>query len=682
MASINKHRLIFALPLFLLMVAANPSYSQSLKAQEKTALRNFSNGNYVRAKNTFKVLYDSSYNQNSTSLYLAQCYFELHQPQKSYEVLKSVTNPSLDHLFLLILSAYNIERFQEARKLIAEFPETEEFDLSELKEKVDKALKSYDQQKGFLVQNFGPDINTENWEYSAVMLNGFNKLLYTSREESSSNTAEDGLAYESIFETEIDSMDNWKKPEKLRLARQDNNAHNATVQIYQSGKKMISYRNGSLYISVYENGTWTKNEDLDIHSQPGSDTHCFMTDDEQTLFFASDFMSDGDDLDLFVTYRDAGGKWKEPIPLNVFNTPYDEDSPFLATDSTFYFSSRGHNSIGGYDIYKSTYDPALGSWSKPENMGYPINTVAEDTYYTTNGKLAYLSSTRKGGYGSLDLYRVFLFNKVKVEGILLDKDQNPMTNAIIHVNYDSTTLNSYTDNKGYYEMYVPINKEMHIKFVKDSLNQFEGDYIANIFMKDENDNEFNFFIDYLNSDDQDLGSQVVKHINVDIKNDYQDNPVIKSTAPKMERIWADSLNTVTKKKLDSLATNEIAILQQYDEDRVEIKSKNISIRSATVEGVFGNTLTDAEYDDEIEEPGVTYTVQVLARSSDDKPHYTYFTGLDSPSEVVAIKGKDGMLRYVTGEYTSKREATKYMRTLKRRGYRDAFVRKTTDYESL
>lgn len=678
----RRFLLFIILPVVISLLTAIPVYSQNLKKIEKKAIQRFKKGNFVDAKNSFLMLFDAEWNKNSTCSYLAKCYLELHQPQKSYEILKTVPDPDQNIIYLLILSNYSLEKFKEADELLRVLEDTVSFDVSSIKQQVDLALETYNNQKGYMIQNFGPGINTEGREYSAVMYNDYNKLLYTSRKETGLNTAKDGLAYETIYSTEIDSADNWKKPEPLDIDLVNDKSHDATVQVYQSGRKLVSYRDGRLYISEYKEGTWQKYEDLDIHGLKGSDTHCFMTNDEKTLFFASDYLTEGLHLDLFVTYRQENGKWSDPVPLDVFNTEFDEDAPFLASDSTFYFSSRGHNSMGGYDIFKSTYDSVNKTWGTPVNMGFPINTVAEDTYYSTDGKIGYLSSTREGGYGSLDLYRVFLFNKVKVEGVLYNKDQKPMTEALININYDSTTLTSYTDENGYYEMFVPVNKKMHITFIKDSLDQFEGEYIANIFMKDQNNNEFNFFIDYVNPEGQE-DEQSVKHINIEVKNDYKENPIVASTTLNEEKAWTDSINTVTIKNIISKnESREVSIVREKGDDKVDIESANLSIRDATVKGMKKESESSELEEKQPDKNQESYTIQVLALSKSRKPADSYFDRLDSSAHIDQKEGNDGFIRFFVGEYLSRAEALRELRQIRKRGYNDAFLRKISQYSTL
>jgi len=101
------------------------------------------------------------------------------------------------------------------------------------------------------------------------------------------------------------------------------------------------------------------------------------------------------------------GNWGPPINLRDINTPYDEEAVFIHPDGkTLYFSSKGWNTMGGYDIFKTVYEN--GHWSKPENVGYPINTADDDVFFTiaASGIHAYMSSARPGGYGDQDLYMI------------------------------------------------------------------------------------------------------------------------------------------------------------------------------------------------------------------------------------------------------------------------------------
>ena len=101
------------------------------------------------------------------------------------------------------------------------------------------------------------------------------------------------------------------------------------------------------------------------------------------------------------------------------NTKYHEGSVYLHPDGkTMYFSSQGHNSMGGYDIFVSYIDE-LGHWGPAENLGSPINTPYDDLFYssTASGKVAYIASNRKGGKGGLDIYKVTYWGSEKPQSL-------------------------------------------------------------------------------------------------------------------------------------------------------------------------------------------------------------------------------------------------------------------------
>ncbi|MDD2386433.1 MAG: hypothetical protein PHP52_06580 [Bacteroidales bacterium] len=128
-------------------------------------------------------------------------------------------------------------------------------------------------------------------------------------------------------------------------------------------------------------------------------------------------------LDLYISYKTPTG-WSKPQLLSEnINTPYDEAYPFLSDDGkTLYFSSKGHNSIGGYDIFRSQYNASNNTWSVPVNLDFPINTPYDDIMYSVDryGETAFFASTRESKSGQIGVYR-----------ILLEKE--PLTRQIVSI---------------------------------------------------------------------------------------------------------------------------------------------------------------------------------------------------------------------------------------------------------
>ena len=157
-----------------------------------------------------------------------------------------------------------------------------------------------------------------------------------------------------------------------------------------------------------------------------------LSANERTLYFSSERLGGYGGRDIYISTKNEDDLWSKAVNLGpVINTPYDDESPFIhADDKMLYFSSQGHNSMGGFDIFVSRLQED-GSWSTPENIGYPISTTGDDKYYvvSADGERGYYSSAKLGGYGQQDIYIVHPdpFSKehilMLVKGVVTANDQ-------------------------------------------------------------------------------------------------------------------------------------------------------------------------------------------------------------------------------------------------------------------
>ncbi|NBP70806.1 MAG: hypothetical protein EBU52_18955 [Cytophagia bacterium] len=147
--------------------------------------------------------------------------------------------------------------------------------------------------------------------------------------------------------------------------------------------------------------------------------------DEKMIFFSSNRPGGNGGLDIYSATVDEKGQWTGIKNLGVkINTETDEDGPFIDHDGkTLYFSSKGRKGMGGYDIFKSTYDELTGEWSEPENVGYPINTPDNDIFIflSKDSKTGYYASVREDAIGYDDIYMISL-----VEQPIAKKDPEPV----------------------------------------------------------------------------------------------------------------------------------------------------------------------------------------------------------------------------------------------------------------
>ncbi|NEN23182.1 OmpA family protein [Cryomorpha ignava] len=186
---------------------------------------------------------------------------------------------------------------------------------------------------------------------------------------------------------------------------------------YGSDRK--GYGSCDLFISIKEGNEWQKpiNIGAPINS-PYWETQPSLSSDGNTLYFVRGTPSRTGvkNQDIYFTTKNVDGSWAEPkLVSNKINTPGKEESVHIHPDGkTLYFSSNGHVGMGGLDLYISRKDEN-GAWGEPVNLGYPINTYADENsvLVSSGGALAYYSSDREGGFGDLDLYTFELPDDVR-----------------------------------------------------------------------------------------------------------------------------------------------------------------------------------------------------------------------------------------------------------------------------
>ncbi len=270
------------------------------------------------------------------------------------------------------------------------------------------------------VQNLGNKINSIYPEYSPVISIDESIIYFTSRrirpDSSNANIIdeEDGMYFEDIYVSYFEKGE-WQEPELLTLNSMD---HEATLNITTDGNTLLVYKddngNGELYKSFFDGEIWNTPEKLSSNVNSAAyETHAALSPDNNILYFVSDRKGGLGGKDIYMCKKLPTGEWAlaQNLGPNI-NTKYDEDGIFLHPDGkTLYFSSRGHTSIGGFDIFFSELQED-GSWSTPKNIGYPVNSTDDDIFFVTSldGRRAYYSSFQDGGYGEKDLYVITLMD--------------------------------------------------------------------------------------------------------------------------------------------------------------------------------------------------------------------------------------------------------------------------------
>jgi tetratricopeptide (TPR) repeat protein len=169
--------------------------------------------------------------------------------------------------------------------------------------------------------------------------------------------------------------------------------------------------NSDIYSSTYDGSRWSGAVKLNKNINTKFwESHGFISEDGNHLIFASDRPGGFGGLDLYLSHKVINGDWGPAVNLGPeINTPFNEDRPFLTNNSkTLFFSSQGHENLGGYDLFRSELQ-SNGLWSNPANLGYPINTPDDDIFFMPvgEGKSGYYSRYKEtGGFGKEDIYKI------------------------------------------------------------------------------------------------------------------------------------------------------------------------------------------------------------------------------------------------------------------------------------
>lgn len=321
-----------------------------------------------------------------------------------------------------------IEAYEKFIAVMEENNETDKTLLAEANQKIEMCNTGKNLVKTPIkikIQSLGNTVNSAFADYSPVLSVDQQNLYFTSRRPESTGTLKDpeGNYREDIYKS-TKTKKGWSKAQGI--GGPINTAENeASVGISPDGQTILIYKDdngdGNIYSTSLKGDVWAVpvklNENINTkHWEPSA----FFSADGNTLYFTSNKPGGYGARDIYTSKRTPGGDWGKAENMGPsINTPYDEDSPFIHPDGvTFTFSSNGHKTMGGFDIFTS-FNMGNGNWSEATNVGYPINTTDDDIFYVVspNGLTAYFTSFREGGIGEKDNYMA----------TFLDKKETPLT---------------------------------------------------------------------------------------------------------------------------------------------------------------------------------------------------------------------------------------------------------------
>lgn len=406
---------------FLCCFSYSVTFSQSKRYDIADADEHYSHHNFLMALPIYKELLKNDKNNASIHYKIAECYLNTNiNKSEAIKYLEFCTkDPKVEsNVWLRLGHAYRLSnKIDDATKAFETYKELE----PKKKKIADRELEICANAKMLMrnpvnvsFTNLGKDINSEFADYYPWITQDESFLAFTTRRkgQTAGRVEVDGYFASDIYTSKVEAG-KWTKAENPGT-KINSSLDEQVVGLKADGSEMLIYidhidKYGDIYSSVKKNGAWVKYKPLPEHINKKIEHSASISADGNTLFFVRGENKDAQ-TDIYICRKLPNGNWSEPFKLGEqINTDYHEDFPYLSTDGvTLYFSSEGHNTMGGFDLFKSVWNPEENTWTQAENLGFPVNTTDNDRSIslTPDNRAGYISAWRPGGQGDLDIYRI------------------------------------------------------------------------------------------------------------------------------------------------------------------------------------------------------------------------------------------------------------------------------------
>ncbi len=449
---------------FVLLSLLSFSQDINIKALANQAEQKLAAENYEDALEDYLQLAKQESKNELYNYNVAVCYLNTNiNKAKAVPYLENVVrlqnhNPNSD--FLLARAYQYANRFDDAITAFENFKKSakgKEENLKQVDAQIQHCINAKELVKfpiDVIFQNLGKNINSEYSDYYPFITEDEAYIIYNSKRPIDKSTAKqsNGQFLNSIYLSKVINGQ-YSESEIVGAPLSKGNSGEEVIGMNAKGDLVlinkINLRGESkIYLSKLKNGEFGKLEELSSTINGSGDViAACINNDASIIYFASNRKGSLGGTDLYSCNKLPNGKWSEAFNLgNTINTSADEDFPNLSPDGkTLYFSSKGHSSMGGYDIFKASYNEENKSFTNVKNIGYPVNTSYDDLNFriSKNGRFGYVSSLRGGGQGDFDIYRVS-FNEVEVDyTVVIGKLESSDTTKTIEY---SNSIISVSDN--------------------------------------------------------------------------------------------------------------------------------------------------------------------------------------------------------------------------------------------
>jgi outer membrane protein OmpA-like peptidoglycan-associated protein/tetratricopeptide (TPR) repeat protein len=401
-------------------------------------------GTYPQARDHYLFAHQYNSDNNVLNFRIGVCYLYTDDKYEALKYLRKAydNNPEINPEINYYLGrAYHLVlEFDKAKEYYSKYKDylavstlgLDTNDIVKLLTECDNGKKLVENPRRVIITNMGDSINSAFDDYFPIFANNDSTLYFTSRRpqlKKQERNPYDYKFYEDVFSSHF-SDEGWLAAQPLTKKINSKN-NDAAVGISPDDSSLFIYT-GKYNKDVKESpfnpkkGTWdspkkiakklrSKQSEGSLFFSPTGDTLYFISADEDLSLGGKD---------ILMSVLNEKGKWTSPVSGgSLINSIYDEEGLFVTPDgSELYFSSRGHNSMGGFDVFHSIRMKD-GTWSDPENMGYPLNTPDDDIFFTYDKdmKFAYYTTIREGSLGAKDIYKI-TFLGVEKELLLSNED--------------------------------------------------------------------------------------------------------------------------------------------------------------------------------------------------------------------------------------------------------------------
>ena len=554
-------------------------------------------------------------------------------------------------------------------------------------------------------RNLGEPVNNDDSNFGAVVSGDGNTIIYTSYTRNYLDN------YYSVKKNGV-----WSTPKRIS-EKLSGKYYLRTASLSYDGNELYLVTDDPeeniIFVCYKEGSNWIEADKLSktVNGKKSNETHACVSKDGKILYFTSDRDGGLGGMDIYKSTKDAKGSWGEAENMGpAINTEFDEETPFVTMDDKYlFFSSQGHSSIGGFDIFYID----LASKSMAINLGYPANTTGDDLFFVPDNSLTsgYISQYDNTSVGKKDIYYVSILPKINFAGNIKNETSGEkITDSGFDISIIETKTNnivkSINTNNGQFEF--EINPGSYTVVI----NNEDYDPFTNEFNIPDNYSERIYSFEALLNPlvveiieppkvepvaEEEIAAQpevvVVMEEQVEekpvepiVEKEVIPEPIVEEKAPEKEIVkYVPKTSVSSGVKTYSVQLmalkNPVEVDYFKDVDNVKLTEYPDGYYRYTV----GNTSSYSEakelmskihevgYEDafiRVNESAPKYTIQIMALIIPVKPDY--FKDLSS---VVVTKGSGDYFRYTIGSFDSYEDAKQELANLKSIGYNQAFIKK-------